>query len=99
MKIVAHCAVWLLAFCAVLISPVILIFAVPLAIGIGADIVHYGAGPVAAVAMAATLASLMLWKPPVRALVRNLIRPVPPLDGSRPAAARAPVPQTAKLTS
>ena len=44
-----RCAV---AFCAVLISPVILIYGVPLAIGAVADLVHAGLGPIATVLIA-----------------------------------------------
>ena len=36
----AHYAGWLVAFCAALISPAILIYGLPLAIGVGADLVE-----------------------------------------------------------
>jgi hypothetical protein len=39
-NIIAHFAVWVLAFCAVLTLPVVLIFGVPIAIGLGADLVQ-----------------------------------------------------------
>jgi hypothetical protein len=37
------------AFCVVLISPVILIYSVPVLVGVVADIVQAGLGPIAAV--------------------------------------------------
>ena len=39
-KIGFRCAVWMLAFCAVLISPVILIYGPLIAIGVVADVVR-----------------------------------------------------------
>jgi hypothetical protein len=47
-KIARHCAGWGLSFCAVLISPVILIYSAPLAVGAASDIVHAGGGTIAA---------------------------------------------------
>jgi hypothetical protein len=83
MKFVAHCAVWVLAFCAVLVSPVILIFAVPLAIGIGSDIVTTGAGPIAAIVLAGTLACLTLGKSSVRAYAKTLFPSSTPLGTAK----------------
>lgn len=47
MRPVKLCAGWLLAFCAVLISPAILIYSAPLTIGAGADLVQASAAAVA----------------------------------------------------
>jgi hypothetical protein len=47
-KIALHCAGWGVALCAVLISPVILVYSVPVAVGVVSDIVHAGGGPVVA---------------------------------------------------
>jgi hypothetical protein len=82
MKLVAHVAVWILAFCAVLVSPVILIYGVPLAIGIGTEIVQAGAGPIAAVLIVGT-ASLMLCKAPVRASAKAIVRSAAPLGAAK----------------
>jgi hypothetical protein len=76
MKVAAHCGVWLLAFCAMLVSPVILIFGVPLAIGVGTDIVQAGAAPFTGVLVAAGVTLLSLCKSPVRASARALLRSV-----------------------
>ena len=89
MKIVAHCAVWVLAFCAVLVSPVILIFGVPLAIGIGTDLVEAGAAPLAVVFVAAGVALFGLRKAPVRASLKALLRSVPVSHKPLPAPAAA----------
>jgi hypothetical protein len=78
MKIVAHCAVWTLAFCGVLVSPVILIFAVPLAIGVGIDIAEWSATPLAAVFVVGSAALLTLCKAPVRGSIKTLVRPAAP---------------------
>ena len=51
-KIGFRCAVWMFALCAVLISPVILIYGVPVVIGAVTDIVQAGLGPVATVLIA-----------------------------------------------
>jgi len=51
-KIGFRCAVWMLTFCAVLISPVILIYGVPVAIGVVTDVTQSGLGPIATVLMA-----------------------------------------------
>ena len=40
-------AMWILALCASLVSPVVVIFGMPLAIGIGTDIIEAGGGPIA----------------------------------------------------
>ena len=51
-KIGFRCAVWMLAFCAVLLSPVILIYGVPVAIGEVTDVTQAGLGPIATVLIA-----------------------------------------------
>ena len=99
MKIVAHCAVWFLAFCAVLISPVILIFCVPLAIGVTADVFEMGAGPLVAVLIASALACFLASKPPARAFAKTLLRPVAPLSSAKRLAAAAAARQAAKSIS
>jgi hypothetical protein len=83
MKFAAHCAVWLLAFCAVLVSPVVLILAVPFAIGIGSDVIAAGYAPLAAVVVAASLACVMLRNPPLRASARALCRSAVPLGAAK----------------
>jgi uncharacterized membrane protein YvlD (DUF360 family) len=98
MKIVAHCAVWVLAFCAVLVSPVILIFGVPLAIGIGTDLVEAGAAPLAAVFVAAGVALFGLRKAPVRASLKALLRSAMPAS-HKPLAAPAAARHAAKSIS
>ena len=65
-KIALHGAVWVLAFCAVLISPVILIYSVPVVVGAVTDVVQAGAGPAVFIASAACL---MLRKALLRAAV------------------------------
>lgn len=99
MKIVAHCAVWFLAFCAVLVSPVILIFCVPLAIGVTADVWEMGAGPLLAVLVASTLACLLASKPPMRAFAKTLLRSAAPVGGAKRLAAAAAARQAAKSIS
>jgi hypothetical protein len=98
MKVVAHCAVWILAFCAVLISPVILIFGVPLAIGIGADVIDAGAGPLGAVLIASTLACLTI-KGPMRASAKALFRSAAPHRHAKQLVAAAAARQAAKSIS
>ena len=98
MKIVAHCAVWALAFCAVLVSPVILIFGVPLVIGIGTDLVDAGAGPIAAVLIAGTLACLTL-KAPMRASAKALLLSAAPLGRPKRLAGEPAPPHAAKSIS
>ena len=56
-KIALHCAGCGLAFCAVLISPMILIYSGPLVIGAASDIVHVGGATIAA----AFITAGMLW--------------------------------------
>ena len=51
-KISFRCAQSMLAFCAVMISPVILIYGVPVAIGAVTDVTQAGLGPIATVLMA-----------------------------------------------
>jgi hypothetical protein len=58
-KIALRCAAWGLAFCAVLlISPVILIYSVPIAIGIVSDVVRAGYGPIAVLLFISTVGLL-----------------------------------------
>jgi hypothetical protein len=45
MKIGFRCAMWMLTFCAVLISPVILIYGMPVLVGVVADVLQAGLGP------------------------------------------------------
>src|ERR1700693_1818262 len=99
MKIVAHCAVWVLALCAVLISPVILIFGVPLAIGVGTDLVETGAGPILAVLIASTVASVFLCKPPMRAFAKGLFRSAVPGGDAKRLIAGTAARQAAKSIS
>jgi hypothetical protein len=66
-KIALHGAVWVLAFCAVLISPVIVIYSVPVLVGAVADVVQAGGGPIAAVLIASAAACLMFRKALIRA--------------------------------
>jgi hypothetical protein len=69
------CASWGLAFLAILLSPIILIFAIPLAIGIGLDIFdRYGEAPIA-LALFAPVALVLLRL----VLPRTLLR-LPPRD-------------------
>ena len=68
-KIALHGAVWVLAFCAVLISPAILIYSVPVVVGAVADIVQAGGGPIAAVLFASAAACLKFRKALLRAAV------------------------------
>jgi hypothetical protein len=59
-----------LAFCAVLISPVILVYGVPFAIGIVSDIVQLSGGPIIPVDLIASpVAYLMLRREPAPAAV------------------------------
>ena len=54
--IALHIAGWALALCAVLISPVILIYSAPLVVGAVSDIIHAGGGTIAtAIITAGTL--------------------------------------------
>ena len=91
MKIVAHCTVWVLAFLAVLVSPAILIFGVPLMIGVGTDLVQAGAAPFIAVFLAATVAVVGLCRAMVHASLKSLVRSAVPLGREQrasPAVAR-----------
>src|SRR4051794_9983687 len=83
MKIVAHCAGWGFAFCAVLVSPVILIFGVPWLMGVGPAIVQSGAAPLAAVFIAGSVALFGLGKAPVRASVKALLRSAVPVGTAK----------------
>jgi hypothetical protein len=74
MKIIRLSAVWILALCAALVSPVVVIFGMPLAIGIGTDIIEAGGGPIAAVAIASALAVFGLRKSLGRGITRPLLR-------------------------
>jgi hypothetical protein len=46
-KIALHALGWLGAFCAVLISPVIIVYGAPLVVGAVSDIIRLGYGPMA----------------------------------------------------
>jgi hypothetical protein len=59
-KIGLHLAVWVGAFCAVLISPVILLYTVPVAVVAVSDIVHAGGAAIAAGLIASAATCLML---------------------------------------
>ena len=83
MKVAAHCAVWVLAFFAILVSPVVLIFAVPFAIGIGGDIVAAGYAPAAAVFIAVSATALMLSSAPLRASIKALGRSATPFGTAK----------------
>jgi hypothetical protein len=74
MKVLGHCAAWVLAFCAVLLSPLALIYGVPLAIGAGADIVALGGGPIAAILLASATVCLLLRRTPAPAVARAALR-------------------------
>jgi hypothetical protein len=59
-KIALHCAVWVLAFCAVLlISPAILIYCVPFGIEIVSDIAQLDYGPTAVLLFISTVGLLL----------------------------------------
>ena len=45
MKHLRSCLTWGLAVAAILLSPIILIFSIPVAIGVGLDIFHNGEAP------------------------------------------------------
>jgi hypothetical protein len=98
MKVVAHCAVWVLAFFAVLISPIILIFGVPLAIGVGADVIDSGAGPLGAVLIAITVACLTM-KRPMLASAKALFRSAVPHRDAKQLVPGAAARQAAKSIS
>jgi putative effector of murein hydrolase LrgA (UPF0299 family) len=51
---------WVFALCATLISPVILLFTVPVAIGVGGDLVRACGEPVAVVLIGSAAACLVL---------------------------------------
>ena len=74
MKIIRCFAVWTLALSAALVSPVVVIFGLPLAIGIGTDIIEAGGGPIAAVAIASALAVFGLRKSQGRGMTKPLLR-------------------------
>ncbi len=79
MKNVRTCAAWELAVVAILLSPIVLIFAIPLAVGIGLDIFDLvGEGPVAlALGGPAALLILLQVLPriPLRQLAAVVVRP------------------------
>jgi hypothetical protein len=69
----AHtCAIWGLAVFAILLSPIILIFSIPLAIGIGVDVFELVGEAPLALALCAPAAFLLLRLVSPRALVRQL---------------------------
>src|SRR3954447_24258068 len=73
-KIIVHGSIWMLALCAALISPVILIFIVPLAIGVGADLVWACGAPIAVVLIANAAACVVVCKASGRTWVTALLR-------------------------
>jgi len=77
-KVVLHGSMWVVALCAALISPVILIFVVPLAIGIGADLAPACGAPVALVLIASAAACLVVCKASGRGWVKALLRAAVP---------------------
>ncbi|HEX6442812.1 MAG TPA: hypothetical protein VF007_11540 [Stellaceae bacterium] len=83
MKLIAHCAAWIGAFCFVLVSPVALIFAVPFAIGFVSDAIAAGFAPLAAVPVAAGMGCVLLRNPPLRASAKALCRSAAPLAAAR----------------
>jgi hypothetical protein len=77
------CARWGLAFLAILLSPIILIFAIPLAIGIGLDIFdRYGEAPIA-LALFAPVALVLLRLVSPRTLLRLPPRDAPIISAIR----------------
>jgi hypothetical protein len=65
MKIIVRGSIWVLAIGGALLSPVVLIFIVPLAIGVGADLVQAWGEPVAFVLIASAAAwALMMRRSP-----------------------------------
>ena len=89
------CATWGLAFLAILLSPVILIFSIPLMIGIGLDIFdRYGEAPIA-LALSALVAFVLLRRVSPRDLWRKLaaalLRPRLPLGPLEQPAPRSPL--------
>ena len=81
------CAKWGLAVLAILLSPIILIFSIPLMIGIGLDIFdRYGEAPIV-LALCAPVAFVLLRLVSPRALVRQLAPAIlrPRLPAEQPA--------------
>ncbi len=71
MKYFHTCMTWGLAFVAIVLSPIILIFAIPLAVGIGLDIFDlFGNGPIA-LALSAPVAFAVLHRVSPRAVMRQ----------------------------
>jgi hypothetical protein len=86
---------WSLAVLAILLGPIILIFSIPLMIGIGLDIFdRYGEAPIA-LALCAPVAFVLLRRVSPRALVRQLaaalLRPRLPLEPPEQPALRSPL--------
>jgi hypothetical protein len=72
MKNYRICVIWGLAILAVVLSPIILIFSIPLAIGIGVDIFDFAGEVPFALALCAPAAFVLLRRVSPRALVRQL---------------------------
>ncbi len=66
------CTIWGLAFFAILLSPIVLIFAIPLAIGIGIDVFDLVGEAPLALALCAPAAFLLLRLVSPRAVARQL---------------------------
>ena len=91
MKYFRTCATWGLAVVAIVLCPITLIFAIPLAIGIGLDVFdHFGKAPVA-LALCAPVAFTVLRRMSPRALVHQL--------SASPARSRQPLGGSAGLTA
>ena len=69
-----RCAALLLTFCAVLVAPVILLYAAPLVVGIAGDLTQASPAPVAVTVIAIAAACLMLYTAPLRARIKILGR-------------------------
>jgi hypothetical protein len=79
------CTAWGLAISAILLSPIIVIFSIPLAIGVGVDIFELVGEVPFALALCAPVAFVLLRLVSLRAVVRQfavLLRPRLPLDRS-----------------
>jgi hypothetical protein len=66
--------VWFLALCAGLVSPLVVTFGVPLAIGIATDIIEAGGSPIAVLAIASALAVFGLRKSLGQGMTKLLLR-------------------------
>ncbi len=85
MRHVPACAGWGLGIAVILLGPIVLIFAIPVGVGIGLDLFDaYGEAPVM-LALCAPVAFVLLRRVSPRALVRqfaaSLVRPRLPVIG------------------